>query len=120
MTFIVLILSIFLLNNCESKKTDYKKNSSSLEMTNPIYKQGKLLYKRHCQSCHIYRGKGGLLGPSLDNMGAKNQDGTMIREHIIEPNRIITKGYKINTMPSDFSKKLNNTEIDALIFYLTN
>lgn len=87
--------------------------------SNPAYLEGEVVFFKHCHSCHSLYGQGGNIGPSLDQL-AKEKDGTMIREGIIEPERTIAPGYKSGIMPSDFGKKLKERELDNLIFYITS
>ncbi len=89
------------------------------DYSNPLYDKGRILYKDHCIQCHSLNGTGGNLGPKLDEL-AKSMDGTYIREAIIEPNRFIKEGYKANIMPQDFENRLSESEMDSLVFYLTN
>lgn len=87
----------------------------------PLIAQGKKIYEAmQCGTCHVFHNEGVAdIGPNLDKI-ASTMDGTMIREAIIEPNRSITSGFKADIMPKNYRKKMNNTDLDALIYYLTN
>ena len=67
-----------------------------LKMKNPVasdatsIKEGKLLYEKHCQSCHGKTGKG---------------DGT--------------KSATLKTEPGDFTSKTFKAEVDGALFYKT-
>jgi putative heme-binding domain-containing protein len=51
--------------------------------------RGKTLQKQLCASCHLFKGKGGALGPDLTSVGNK-YDYTSILTEIIEPSKVIS------------------------------
>ena len=112
----VALVIILLLSHTMCQSTEKKKN---LQTAHPLYQTGMKLYSKHCHSCHKLKESGGDIGPSLDEL-SKQQDGTLIREAIVEPNREVKNGYQPNIMPLNYGKLLSENEMDALIFYLTN
>ncbi len=56
---------------------------------------GKQIYfgKGECSHCHSIAGQGGFLGPDLTTYGSTSAD-TVIRQAILNPNRIVPAGYK--------------------------
>ena len=81
-----------------------------------------------CGACHKLSDAGttGGAGPDLDQIVAaaekgKEGDQTVeeyIREAIVDPDKVIAKGFAAGTMPGDFEQRLDGQEIDALVEYL--
>lgn len=73
-----------------------------------------------CGSCHKLADAGttGAAGPDLDQV-LKGKPAAFIRESIVNPNKVIAKGYQAGIMPQDFSKTLSPAELDALVNYLS-
>ena len=109
----VLVLSLIALHCGESSEAKVPK--PALE---PLYLLGRSVYKRECRSCHSLGKVGGVSGPALDEL-ARNMEGALIREAVIEPGRKIKGGYP-DIMPRDFAQRLKEKELDAMIYYLTN
>ena len=72
-----------------------------------------------CAGCHTLEaaGAGGTLGPDLDEV-LPGQSTTMIHESIVDPNKVIAKGYPPNVMPSNFGQILSKKELEDLVQYL--
>lgn len=70
-----------------------------------------------CIACHKIDESGGVLGPELSSIGAINTV-EYLRESIIDPNRIIVKGYQKDIMPQHFKEHLSETEVDHLVAFL--
>jgi cytochrome c oxidase subunit 2 len=72
-----------------------------------------------CGGCHKLAdaGTSGQIGPDLDTV-LKGQDDAKIREDIVDPNKVIAKGYGPDIMPSNFGQTLSPTELNALVAYL--
>jgi cytochrome c oxidase subunit II len=72
-----------------------------------------------CGGCHTLKAAGtnGQTGPNLGT-ALKGQSAAMIKEDIVNPNKVITKGYGANIMPPNFGDSLSPAEIDALVKYL--
>jgi ubiquinol-cytochrome c reductase cytochrome b subunit len=78
---------------------------------NPEVVQGKRLFAElRCASCHSIDGKGGVVGPTLDNAGSRRGK-DWIEEHFRNP-QAMTPGSK---MPNF---KLLDTEVEALTAYI--
>lgn len=109
----LVFLSILFLNLKTSKiESD---NRSDL-----LWWKGKKVYAMYgCAQCHLLRGKGQKVGPALDAL-SQQKDATMIREMILEPNRHVVKGYQKNIMPNDYGFKITESDMDALLYFLTN
>ncbi len=85
-----------------------------------------------CGYCHTLAGAGsiGQVGPDLDThlrvdcamLLAEHSHRTSLRQcivtMIVHPYEFITSGYLSNVMPSDFGKKLSQTQIEALANFL--
>ena len=72
-----------------------------------------------CGSCHTLAdaGTAGQIGPDLDKV-LKPQSTAMIRQDIVDPNAVITKGYPKGVMPQNFGQSLSPDELKALVAYL--
>lgn len=85
--------------------------------TNAMAADGKQVFtKNGCMACHAIGGQGGKVGPALDKVGAKGKD--YIKESILEPNKVVTKGFAPNIMPQNFKDKIKGDELTALVDYL--
>ena len=68
-------------------------------------KRGEDIFWKHpiaaCMNCHMLAGKGGPVGPPLDGIAAR-QTAAYLRESLLEPNKVLAKGYEplgISPMP---------------------
>ena len=80
-----------------------------------------------CGACHTFKpaGTSGAVGPDLDNLVADakkagEDPAAYVKESIVDPNKVIVKGYQPNVMPGNFGQSLTPQEIDALVKYLTS
>jgi cytochrome c oxidase subunit 2 len=71
-----------------------------------------------CSSCHTFKPANatGMVGPDLDKID--NPTAAFIKQSIVDPNKVVTKGFQPNIMPQDFGDKLSPDELDALVEYL--
>jgi mono/diheme cytochrome c family protein len=71
-----------------------------------------------CNSCHTLAAAKatGTVGPDLDHI--KPATAAFIRQSIVDPNKVVTKGFPKDVMPQDFGQKLSAAELDALVKYL--
>jgi cytochrome c oxidase subunit 2 len=71
-----------------------------------------------CASCHTLKPANatGTVGPDLDTID--NPTSAFIKQSIVDPNKVVTKGFQPNIMPQDFGDKLSPDELDALVEYL--
>jgi mono/diheme cytochrome c family protein len=72
-----------------------------------------------CGGCHTLAAakSGGVTGPNLDEV-LPGQSAAMIDESIIDPNKVIAKGYPANVMPANFEQTLSPKELEDLVQYL--
>ncbi|MDX6625716.1 MAG: hypothetical protein QOE56_705 [Solirubrobacterales bacterium] len=72
-----------------------------------------------CGGCHTLAaaGSGGVTGPNLDEV-LPGQSPTKVEEDIVDPNKMIAKGYPPNVMPSNFGQTMSKKEIEQLVEYL--
>ncbi|HEX7298950.1 MAG TPA: cytochrome c oxidase subunit II [Solirubrobacteraceae bacterium] len=72
-----------------------------------------------CATCHTLADAGatGQTGPNLDQ-GLKGKDEAFIKQSILQPSAVITKGYQDGIMPSNFGDTLSPEQVDALVKYL--
>jgi mono/diheme cytochrome c family protein len=73
-----------------------------------------------CGGCHTLKaaGSGGVTGPNLDEV-LPGQSEAMIHESVVDPNKVIAKGYPPNVMPPNFEQLLTPKEIEDLVKYLS-
>jgi cytochrome c oxidase subunit 2 len=71
-----------------------------------------------CASCHTLKPANatGTVGPDLDKID--NPTSAFIKQSIVDPNKVVTKGFQPNIMPQDFGDKLSPDELNALVEYL--
>jgi mono/diheme cytochrome c family protein len=72
-----------------------------------------------CGGCHTFAPakSGGVTGPNLDQSLA-GQNAAMVHESIVDPNKVIAKGYPPNVMPANYEQTLSAKELDDLVRYL--
>ena len=70
-----------------------------------------------CVACHQVNGTGGILGPDLTSIGAINTQ-EYLRESILDPNKVVVKGYEKNVMPRFFRNHLSPADLDNLVAFL--
>lgn len=88
----------------------------------PSLDRGKTIFHTHqtaaCNRCHQVDGKGGVIGPALDGIGArKNSD--YLRESLVEPGATIAEGYpgEVSPMPP-MNLLLTDQELEDVLAYL--
>jgi cytochrome c oxidase subunit II len=71
-----------------------------------------------CASCHTLKPANatGTVGPDLDKIDKPTA--AFIKQSIVDPNKVVTKGFQPGIMPQDFGTKLSPDELDALVEYL--
>jgi cytochrome c oxidase subunit 2 len=79
-----------------------------------------------CGGCHAFKpaGTDAQVGPDLDNLAADAKAAgepvaDYIRQSIVDPNAVITKGYQPGVMPPTFGDTLKPDELDALVAFLS-
>ena len=72
-----------------------------------------------CGGCHTLAAakSGGVTGPDLDEV-LPGQSLTEIHEDIVDPNKVIAKGYPPNVMPQNYEEALSPKELEDLVQYL--
>lgn len=72
-----------------------------------------------CGGCHTLAAasSGGTLGPDLDEV-LPGQSAAMIDQSIVDPNKVIAKGFPANVMPANFGQTLTPKEIEDLVQFL--
>jgi mono/diheme cytochrome c family protein len=72
-----------------------------------------------CGGCHTFAAakSGGVTGPNLDEV-LPGQSMAMVHESIVDPNKMIAKGYPPNVMPANYEQTLSAKELDDLVQYL--
>lgn len=72
-----------------------------------------------CGGCHTLAeaNAGGSVGPNLDEV-LPGQSAAAIHEDIVDPNKVIAKGFPPNVMPPDYEQQLSPKELEDLVQYL--
>ncbi len=72
-----------------------------------------------CGGCHTFAAakSGGVTGPNLDEV-LPGQSMAMVHESIVDPNKVIAKGYPPNVMPANYAQTISAKELDQLVEYL--
>jgi mono/diheme cytochrome c family protein len=72
-----------------------------------------------CDTCHTLAAakSGGVVGPNLDEV-LPGQSAAQIHDDIVDPNKVIAKGYGPNVMPPDYEQTLSPKELEDLVQYL--
>jgi cytochrome c oxidase subunit 2 len=74
-----------------------------------------------CSGCHTLAQAGatGTVGPNLDTAIKGDAGSTplaaFIKESIVDPDKVIAKGYTAGVMPTNFGSSLSSTDIDNLV-----
>lgn len=75
-----------------------------------------------CGACHTLADAGatGKAAPPLDDLASatKGDLDTFIRESIVDPAKVVAKGYGAGIMPADYESRLKPAELDSLVEYL--
>ena len=76
----------------EMNQAEWTSYAEELPKGNP--ELGYLVYQKHCQSCHTYKGEGKIAyGPDLSTL--RNRESNSLLRDILDPNRSIADGYEI-------------------------
>ena len=82
--------------------------------------RGEVFTAQGCGNCHTFSAAGstGSVGPNLGD-ALKGKDAAFIRESIVDPNKVIAKGYQPNIMPATFGQMLTPKQLDDLVAFLS-
>jgi cytochrome c oxidase subunit 2 len=88
----------------------------------------KIFLSAGCAGCHTLAKAGakGTVGPPLEQTdlaaaakAAGESTSAFIRQSIVDPNKVIAKGFAPNVMPQTFGSTLSKKELDDLVNYLS-
>jgi mono/diheme cytochrome c family protein len=86
--------------------------------------RGQRLFSQHCAACHATTADTIIVGPSLAGIASSAEsrlpgvDAAQYLElAILEPESYVVEGFP-SLMPTNFGKRLNSHELNALIAYL--
>ncbi len=95
------------------------------EISPAMIAQGKQVYEDYeCYNCHQVGGKGSVKrrGPQLDNVGSL-MSVEAIKAEILDPRASLSEGFAEEfdkvTMPDDFSQRMSEEQINAVVAYLS-
>lgn len=97
------------------------------KLAGPPGETGKTVFTNNgCGACHVFgpAGAKGVAGPGLDDLTAAAEAAGMsveeyVRESIVEPNKVIAKGFAANVMPQTYAQ-LPKAQLDALVSYIAD
>ena len=83
----------------------------------PLKTAQEVIAKYGCGACHTVADQSGSIGPNLTKIGARaNKD--FIRQSILDPDAVITKGFPAGMMPKTFGEQMKAKELEMLVDYL--
>lgn len=96
----------------------------ALAGADPQLQRGERIFRQQCASCHAIEPDVAIVGPSLAGIGTtagQRIEGMSAPEYleqaILDPNAYVVAGYE-SLMPTNFERRLNDRELEALIAYL--
>jgi len=80
---------------------------------------GQIFANNGCGSCHTLAiaQSTGTVGPDLDQL-LPGQSKAEIDKSIVDPNAVITKGFKANVMPDNFGQVIDQQDLKELVDFL--
>jgi putative heme-binding domain-containing protein len=83
----------------------YKKTLSDDLLAKANLTSGRVLFDKHCKSCHTLYGEGGKIGPDITGGNRNNLD--YILENILAPGAAVPRAYQVNVVATDEGRVLN-------------
>jgi mono/diheme cytochrome c family protein len=77
----------------------------------------QLVNELACVACHKFDAPDRLVGPSLWDIGARQND-AYIRQSILDPNAVVVETYPPGVMPPDLGQKMSAVEFEKLVQWL--
>jgi len=85
--------------------------------------RGRWIVESHssasCIRCHVVGGRGGISGPSLDNVGAR-LDRAALLESIIDPQNVVADGYGQTSAMPEMRETLTPREVRDVVTFLSS
>ena len=80
---------------------------------------GQVFANNGCGSCHTLAiaGSAGAVGPNLDE-ALPGQTTAQIEESIVDPNKVIVKGFQPNVMPQNYQSTIDPKDLKDLVDFL--
>lgn len=117
---ILLLLSLPLVA-CTTNEEPAPEATATLS---PQMIEGRQLFSQHCASCHAVEPETVIVGPSLFAVAERAPERApdltaqqYVELSILQPDAILVPGYD-NLMPSNFGKRLDGEELDAIVTYV--
>ncbi|MFK7768356.1 MAG: PVC-type heme-binding CxxCH protein [Mariniblastus sp.] len=73
------------------------------------HEKGRMLFEKHCASCHIMFGNGGRIGPDLTGSDRKNLN--YLLENIVDPSASVAESYRSSIITLDDGRLITGTII---------
>ncbi len=97
---------------------DKTKTASEGGAPAPAATAKEAIKKYGCQACHSMLGTRATIGPSLEDV-ASRLNPEQIRQSIIDPGAVISKGFTDGVMPKDFAEKMTVKELNMIVDLLS-
>lgn len=78
----------------------------------------EVVKKYGCGGCHKIAGEAGAIGPDLSKIGGKGE--AYLRESVVNPEKVIAKGFDKGMMPADYQDKMTAGELELLVKFMAN
>jgi mono/diheme cytochrome c family protein len=83
--------------------------------------RGRWIVENHssasCIRCHVVRGRGGIAGPSLDDVGVRLGPAALL-ESIIDPQKVVADGYGQTSSMPEMRETLTPREVRDIVTFL--
>jgi putative membrane-bound dehydrogenase-like protein len=80
----------------QAQIAQYKSNLTADALASANFSHGRMLYQKHCASCHKLFGAGEIIGPDLT--GSNRADLDYILENLVAPNAVVGRDYQMNIL----------------------
>ncbi len=83
-------------------------------------KAGRLVFEKHCATCHIIANKGAKIGPQLDGIGIRGLE--RLLEDILDPSRNVDQAFRATTLELDNGQFLTGLLLreEGKVFVMAN
>ena len=95
----------------------YKALLTPAALTRADLDNGKLLYKKTCQQCHVLYGEGGKIGPDLTGTNRANLD--YLLSNLVDPSAEVAKDYRMSIVTTTDGRILTGLLLERTAARLT-
>ncbi len=73
--------------------------------------RGQALFEKNCANCHVVRGKGGVSGPELTEIGV-SRSAAYLRAAIVEPNTAVPEGFLVVSVTTAEGQRVRGARVN--------